>query len=311
MPRIIEIVESNKRLHLEYGSLVVRDSEGVLLDRIDLDEILGIICYPHGSMLSAALMAELAQRAIPLVVSDQKFQPTGILLPVVGNYEQSARIEAQIGATVPQKKQIWTSVVKTKLRMQAMALELVGSNPSRILKLAERVKSGDSENLEAQGARVYWPALFGSDFRRNRDLVGINALLNYGYAILRASVARAATSAGLNPSIGIFHRNAYNGLRLVDDLMEPYRPLVDLRVHVLVQSGFLEVSPIAKRALVDVLLTDVPHIRGNTPISVATQYTAISFIQALKREVRDVEYPNPSTNPLYIDFHTLADWAKL
>lgn len=307
--RIIEIVETDRHLHLEFGSLVVRSNSQVVLDRIDLDEVLGVSCYPHGSTISAALMAELARRGIPLVVSDNTFQPTGILLPVVGNFEQARRIESQITATVPMKKQVWASIVRQKLLMQALALDVVGVESARLRVLAGEVKSGDAGNLEGQGARTYWGLLFDKQFRRDRDQPGPNSLLNYGYAVLRATLARAVAAAGLNPSIAIFHRNAYNGMRLIDDLMEPFRPLIDLRVHALVQAGRTEVERVSKRALVDVMSTDVPHERGVTPLAVATQYAATSYVRVLNRELRQVEYPSARKDDLYQGFHELAHWA--
>lgn len=309
--RIIEIVETGRSLHLEYGSMVIRNEWGSVLDRIDLDEVLGVSCYPHGSTFSAALMAELSARGIPLVVSDGSFQPTGILLPVVGNFEQSRRIESQVMATVPLRKQVWARIVKHKLLMQALALELTGGNPNRLRLLASEVKSGDSSNLEGQGARVYWQEMFGRTFRRDRDQPGPNAMLNYGYAVLRATVARATVAAGLHPGIAVFHRNAYNGLRLVDDLMEPFRPLIDLRVFALVNSGHIEVNKITKRALVDVLSTDVPHVKGLTPVSVAAQSTATTFAQVLTRERQRVEYPDLREPSAYEGFLELAHWARL
>ena len=291
--------------------MCVRSSDGTLIDRIDLDEIIGVTCYPHGSTISAALLAELANRAIPFTVSNRKYEPIGILLPVVGNFEQSARIESQINASIPMKKQIWSSIVKQKLRMQLLALHVLELDSNQIVTLVKQVKSGDSTNCEAQAARIYWKKFFGKDFRRNRDEPGINAFLNYGYSVLRSSVARSLTSAGLNPSIGIFHRNNLNGMRLVDDLMEPFRPLVDLRVHALIAEGHSEISPVVKRALVDVLVTDVPHMRGTTPVSVATQYSAISYVQTLKKLSNLIEYPLSNSHGLYADFNQLPLWAKL
>lgn len=311
MPRIIEIVEHDKRLNLEYGSLCVRNFNGVLLEKIDLDEIIGVTCYPHGSTVSAALLAELANRSIPFTVSSKKYEPIGVLLPVVGNFEQSARIASQINMSAPMKKQIWASVVRHKIKMQLMALQAVGVSSNRILFLLGQVKSGDSTNCEAQVAKIYWRKFLGDSFRRDREQPGANAFLNYGYAVLRSSVARSIASAGLNPSIGIFHRHNLNGMRLVDDLMEPFRPMVDLRVHALVREGHIQVTPIVKRALVDVLMTDVPHARGFTPVSVATQYVATSYVQTLRKLTTGIDYPVCGHSEDYFDFNQLADWAKL
>lgn len=308
--RFIEITESGFDLHLRYGSLIVYDSHGTLRDQIDLDEVLGIICYPHGSMLSAALMSELAMRGIPLVVSNHAFSPSGILLPVIGHHEQSKRLESQIQLSIPRRKAAWANIVRAKLHMQALALDVCGKPSGRVRAIAGEVKSGDTSNAEAQGARVYWRELFGPAFRRERETPGINSLLNYGYAVLRATLARFVVASGLHPGIAIFHRNALNGLRLVDDLMEPFRPLVDIRVSALVRAGFLTVDPKTKRLLVDVMSTDLPHPRGTTPVSVAARYAAISFANHLRDKSHSLEFPIHTNKVDYLDFHSLPPWSQ-
>lgn len=306
--RIIEITETGRTLRLNLGSVEIFDSNGAKLARIALDEIAGIICYPHGSLVTAALMAELARRNIPLVVSGNDFSPVGVLTALDGNFEQAKRIEAQINSSAPRKKQLWADVVRQKIAMQALALEIAGRPNLTVANLRTQVRSGDSQNCEAQAARLYFTTFFGNNFRRDRDLPGINALLNYGYAVLRASTARALVAAGLHPSIGIFHRNAYNGMRLADDIMEPFRPLVDLRVRALIVDGVAAVTPETKRALVDVLSTDVPHIRGITPVSVAVQYAATSLAKCFLGDAKKIEFPVANMQDLYFDFMSLPRW---
>src|SRR5690606_34431114 len=138
---------------------------------------------------------------------------------------------------------------------------------------------GDPGNLEAQGARRYWGLLFGDGFRRDQGAGGLNSLLNYGYTILRSATARAVVGAGLHPSIGLFHSNAGNPMRLVDDLIEPFRPVIDLRVWLLQKQGEMEVTPATKRALVQTLYDDMLTDAGATPVSVCIQRTAVSLAQ--------------------------------
>lgn len=267
--RVIEIVEPDRFLFVEYGSMVIRDSFRVLA-RVALDDISAVVVNPYGTSQSAGLLAALAERSIPFVIAGKNYSPIGVMLPVEGNFAQSARIEAQICASKPTTKRLWQQVIKAKIEMQAMALDVVGAQSASLKVLALKVRSGDPDNFEAQAARIYWGRLFGRRFRRDRTLSGINSSLNYGYAVLRSSTARAVVAAGLHPGIGIHHRNAYNSMRLVDDdLMEPYRPLVDLRVFALASAGCEEVNTDTKRRLVSVINTDVPTSAGTSPVSVA------------------------------------------
>ncbi len=289
--RVIEVVEPGRFLSLEYGNMLIRDGQ-LFIARIALDEISAVIVNPYGTVQSAGLLAELAARNIPFIVAGKNFAPTAMLLPLVGNFEQSARIEAQLNASKPMLKRLWQQIIQSKIEMQAMALEIVDGQSSGLKALAARVRSGDPENLEAQAARQYWPRFFGRSFRRDRELTGVNSFLNYGYAVLRSATARAVVAAGLHPGIGIFHRNAYNSMRLVDDLMEPYRPLVDLRVNALIKSGAFDVDPISKRALVRVINTDVPTSAGMSPVSVALHYMATSLSQVYQGKRERLELPS-------------------
>ena len=171
---------------------------------------------------------------------------------------------------------------------KAAALEAAGAPTAPLQALVGKVKSGDPENIEGQGARRYWGLLFGPEFRRDQDGDGVNALLNYGYTILRSATARAVVAAGLHPSIGLHHSNDANAMRLVDDLMEPFRPMADLKVWQLHQAAESHVTPDTKRALVRVLYDDMPTAAGVTPVMVCMQRLATSLAQVYLAEAQIV-----------------------
>jgi CRISPR-associated endonuclease cas1, NMENI subtype len=162
--------------------------------------------------------------------------------------------------------------------------------------LVRKVRSGDPDNIEAQGARRYWGLLFGDGFKRDQKADGVNALLNYGYTILRATTARAVIAAGLHPSIGLHHSNDANAMRLVDDLMEPFRPMVDLKVRGLIRQGLFEVTPETKKALALVMCADMQTSAGATPIMVCTQRLAVSLAQVFLGERQELDLPLPGSS---------------
>ena len=263
------------------GFMVVKDTEGEHkeLGQIPLDDIAAVIANAHGLSYTNNLLVALAQRGAPFVLCSANHNAVGMLLPIEGNFEQSKRIEAQIAASQPTHKRLWASVVRAKLEQQAAALEATGGPTAPLTALAAKVKSGDPENLEAQGARRYWTLLFGADFRRDQNAGGTNGLLNYGYTVLRATTARAVVAAGLHPGIGLHHSNDNNAMRLVDDLMEPFRSMIDLKVWQLKRNGETEVSPEAKRALVRTLYDDMQTEAGATPVMVCSQKLCTSLAQ--------------------------------
>src|SRR5690606_17309243 len=257
--RIVEIADDRRHLFAHRGFMVVRDTEGERkeLGQVPLDDIGAVIANAHGLSYTNNLLVALAQRGAPFVLCAANHSPVGMLLSTDGNYEQSRRIDAQLSAKRPVHKQMWAAIVRSKLEQQAAVLEAIGAPSMPLLALARRVKSGDPENLEAQGARRYWGLLFGAEFRRDQGAGGINSLLNYGYTVLRSATARAVVGAGLHPSIGLFHSNAGNPMRLVDDLIEPFRPVIDLRVWLLQKNNEINVTPAVKRALVQTLYDDM------------------------------------------------------
>lgn len=292
--RIVEIAENNRHLAVFYGFMVIKESKTQTeIKRIALDSIAAVIGNAHGLSYSNNLLVALAKEGIPFVLCAANHNAVGMLLPLDGNFEQSRRIDAQIKAKLPVHKRLWLQVVRAKLEQQALLLERLGISCEVLWRLSRSVKSGDPQNLEAQGARYYWQRLFGKNFRRDRYSGAINSLLNYGYTILRAIVARAVVAAGLHPSIGLHHANASNAMRLVDDLMEPFRPMVDLVVFKLAQNGVLEVAADAKRALAKVAYYDMQTQNGTTPVMVCAQKLAVSLAQVYLGERRDLELPLP------------------
>jgi len=293
--RIVEIADDRRHLYVNRGFLVVKDTEGDRkeLGQIPLDDIAAVIANAHGLTYTNNLLVALAERGAPFVLCGPNHNVIGMLLSVDGHHVQAKRIEAQIAASLPTHKRLWAAVIKAKIAQQAAALEATGAPDMPLLALIRKVKSGDPENIEGQGARRYWTLLFGSDFRRDIDGGSLNSLLNYGYTILRSATARAVVAAGLHPSIGLHHSNDANAMRLVDDLMEPFRPIVDLKVWQLSKAGEVHITPETKRALVRVLLDDMQTNTGVTPVMVCMQKLAVSLAQVYLGERNELELPLP------------------
>lgn len=204
-------------------------------------------------------------------------------------------MRAQWDAPRPLIKQAWKQIVITKIRMQAAALAAMGQPSAPLERIARAVQSGDTGNAEAQAARLYWPMMMGKAFRRDADLPDINALLNYGYTVLRAATARAVVAAGLHPTIGLFHSNRANAFALADDLMEPFRALVDLTARAIAESSGPEVTPPAKRRLAEIIALDLPLTGETSPVSVTLSRLAISLAQSFETKRLALALPEPPT----------------
>jgi CRISPR-associated protein Cas1 len=290
--RIIDIESVGRHLTVDRGFMVVSEAQ-LEIGRIPLDDIAAVIVSGHGVTHSSNLLVALAQRGAPVVLCAANYTPAGVLWSVDGNYEQAGRMDAQLAASKPLNKRLWQSVVATKLTMQAAVLEAAGKPHIPLSALARQVRSGDPENIEAQGARRYWTLLFGDDFRRDRDASGTNSLLNYGYAVLRASVARGILGAGLHPTISMHHSNQQNTLRLADDLMEPFRPLVDARVYGLVQLGRHAIDKFTKRHLVGAMYGDLPTEVGLLPMMACINRLCTSLAMVYKGDEKALSLFKP------------------
>ena len=226
--RIIDIAEQPARLRIEHRQLVV--DTGDKPARIPLEDIAVIVSSHPQVSYTQAVLAELIAEGGAFVACDRNRLPVGMLLPLAGHFAQTERIRRQPELSLPRRKRLWQQLIRAKIGMQAALLRDQCVDDAALVALIKEVRSGDPSNIEAQAARKYWTALFGSDFRRDRDAADHNRFLNYGYAVLRAAVARSICAAGLHPSIGLHHRNRYNPFCLADDLIEPYRVCVDKAV---------------------------------------------------------------------------------
>lgn len=293
--RIVEVADDRRHLFVSRGFLVVQDTEGTRkeLGQVPLDDIAAVIANAHGLSYTNNLLVALAERGAPFVLCGANHNAVGMLLSIDGNFQQAKRLDAQIGASKPTHKRLWAEIVKSKLQQQAAALEATGGPTAPLSALANKVRSGDPDNLEAQGARRYWGLLFGDEFRRDQDGEGLNALLNYGYTVLRAATARAVVAAGLHPTLGVFHSNEGNAMRLVDDVMEPFRPVIDLRVWQLARQGERHITPDTKRALVRTLYDDMQTSIGATPVMSCIHKLATSLAQVYLGERERLELPLP------------------
>ncbi|MDX3774388.1 type II CRISPR-associated endonuclease Cas1 [Chromatiaceae bacterium AAb-1] len=303
--RIVEIAEDRRYLFVSRGFMVIREigGDGQELGRIPLDDIAAVIAHAHGLTYSNNLLVALAERGAPFVVCGANHNVAAMLWPVDGNFQQAKRYDAQIAASKPVHKRLWAELIRAKLSRQAAVLEAIGAPSAPLASLVNQVRSGDTGNIEAQGARRYWRLLLGDDFRRDQSGNGINALLNYGYTVYRAAVARAITAAGLHPTLGVHHQNEGNPMRLADDLIEPFRPLVDLLVWQCKQRGELELTADIKRKIAKSLYADMATQAGATPIIVCMQKLAVSLAQIYLGEKSELELPFQgvpsvfSTNP--------------
>lgn len=290
--RIVEIAQDGRRLSVERGFLLIRDHEHEL-GRIPLDDIAAVIGNAHGITYTNNVLVALAERKVPLVVSGANHSPVAFLWPLEGHHEQAGRMDDQFAASLPLKKRLWSQLVKAKLQQQAAVLEACGESSALITALIPKIRAGDPGNIEAQAARRYWSRVMGEGFTRDQDGSGVNGLLNYAYTILRSASARAVLAAGLHPSLGLFHSDRQNGMRLVDDLMEPYRPVMDWRVRELHRAGVDAVTAKAKRKIVHTLYLDMDTEAGRTPLMVCVQRLAISLAKAFAGEREKLEFALP------------------
>lgn len=260
-------------------------------------EDIGILVLDHPQItLTHGLMEKLLSNRTAIVTCDSKHMPFGLCLPLYGNTTQNERFRQQLAASIPLKKQLWQQTIQQKIRNQAQVLRRFTSDKASNMEAwAREVRSGDTTNLEARAAAYYWKVLFADrdQFTREREGESPNNILNYGYAILRAVVARALVITGLLPTLGIHHHNKYNAFCLADDLMEPYRPYVDkLVIRLTRKYGYVEeLSRTIKAELLAIPTLDV-HIGNNrAPLLIAVSQTTASLYKCFTGESRKIDYP--------------------
>ncbi len=259
-------------------------------------EDIGVVVLDHKQItITQGLMAALLDNNCAVVTCDDRHMPVGLHLPLMGNSIQNERFRAQLDASWPLQKQLWQQTVQQKILNQAAILQSIGVEQRNMQAWARDVRSGDGDNLEGRAAAYYWKNIFPSlpDFVRGKEEDPPNNLLNYGYAIVRAVVARSLVSAGLLPTLGIHHHNRYNAYCLADDIMEPYRPYVDKAVIDIMQSGvdYSELSTDIKRSLLGIPVMEVVINGTRSPLMTAAQTTANSLVKCFTGEMRKLIYP--------------------
>lgn len=290
--RVVEVATDGRHLAIDRGFMTVSEKDGEL-GRVPLDDLAAVVANAHGLTYSNNLLVTLATRGVPIVLCGPNHRPAAIVWPVDGHHAQSGRMSDQANASAPLKKRLWQQIVQAKILAQGATLAAVGAEAGGFRLLARKVRVGDPDNVEAEAARRYWPLLLGAAFRRDQDGDGLNGLLNYGYAVLRAATARAVMAAGLHPSLGLMHSNRGNALVLVDDLMEPFRPIVDREVHRLKCDGFMDVTSDTKAVLARTMIIDLPTAEGLSPVMTCLERLASSLAKAYAGETDRLILPKP------------------
>ncbi len=279
-------------LHVEHKQLCV-DKEGKTISRIAIED-LGILILQHPAIVTTqTVMVECQKNNVAILFCDERHLPLSILLPLWDGHSLHTKVlREQLSASEPTRKRLWQQIVRRKIQEQAVTLEHAGQSAKSLYRLRDKVKSGDLQNCEAQAARQYWTLLMGNNFRRHDEGDAVNSLLNYGYAIVRAMVARALVGTGLHPALGLHHKNQYNGLCLADDIMEPFRPWVDWLVYRWVKNGG---NPIickeTKQLLLGIAGNNVILENREMPLMIAVHSVAARLKQALSDREGLVIYP--------------------
>jgi CRISP-associated protein Cas1 len=275
-------VSKPARLSWKDQQLCVAQDDGDVT--MPLEDVAWIILDSNHTTLTASLISACMSQGVAIIFTDERHTPNGMALPFHTHHRQAAIAAMQLGLTLPLKKRLWQALVVAKIENQAACLDLCGRDGTAVAAIAKFVTSGDTENTEARAARAYWSALF-QDFTRSDETDLRNAMLNYGYAVLRAAIARALVASGLLPSIGLFHDSASNAFNLADDLFEPFRPVVDRKVFQLSENGTRKTGEFTiaeRRALAGILHENVSFGAETVSVLIATERAAASLVRAME-----------------------------
>ncbi len=285
-------------LRVKDEQMVVEYPQGDAGSKLIPIEDIGVVVLDSPQItITHVLLNKLLANNVAVVTTDERHMPSGLLLPLESNTLQSERFGVQLSASVPLKKQLWQQTVQAKIQNQANLLKFIGIDVEPMLYWARSVKSGDPDNYEGRAAAFYWKNLFdgytNDVFTRGRYDGEPNNLLNYGYAVLRAVIARSLVASGLLPTMGIHHHNRYNAFCLADDVMEPYRPFVDKIVFEIIREGVdcSELTKEIKARLLVIPAMDVVIEGKKSPLMIASQRTTASLYECFKGTVRRVLYP--------------------
>lgn len=281
-------VESNKTL----PEAIKKEAEHT----IPIEDIGVVILDNRRITITSGVMEALLENNCAVITCNQKSMPVGLLLPLCGNTTQNERFRSQLEASLPLRKQLWQQTIKQKILNQEFVLRTNTDKETNCMRVwSNDVRSGDPDNLEARAAAYYWKNLFINypNFVRDREGTPPNNLLNYGYAILRAIIARALVGSGLLPTLGIHHHNRYNAYCLADDIMEPYRPYVDQLVLDIIQynSEISDITRDLKMQLLGIPMLDVVINGKRSPLMIAAQQTTASLARCFAGENKRISYP--------------------
>ncbi|MEM8773153.1 MAG: type II CRISPR-associated endonuclease Cas1 [Pseudomonadota bacterium] len=295
--RIVEIASDDIHLSLLRGFLKL-SRDGQELGRVGLPDIGAVIIRGYGATLSVNVAARLAEENIPVILCGADQTPASVIWPIDGHHAQGRIMEGQSTLSRPKQKRVWQALVQAKIFAQAEVLAVEDKAASDLRHMARKVRSGDPDNFEAQAARKYWPRMMADldeHFKRDSASVGLNGWLNYGYAVLRAGAARSILSAGLHPSLSVHHESRGEALRLASDIMEPFRPWVDLTVRRLAlkqPDDLPQLDRDSKAAIIEVLNLDLETTYGASPVQTCLNRLCQSFARICLGEHNKLDLPD-------------------
>jgi CRISPR-associated protein Cas1 len=295
--RTLEISREPAHLSVRNDQLVLK-RDGQTIGQVPCEDI-GVVLVDHPqTTYTHGALAKLAESDAAVVICGRDHLPAAVLLPMIDHSQVVWRLDAQLGTGPVLRKQLWRQLVVAKIQAQARNISPDLPAHRKLIALAREVRSGDPTNVEAQAARVYWSNWLWrvadeetSAFRRDPDLPGLNSFLNYGYAVVRAAIARAIVAAGLLPSLGLHHRNRSNAFCLADDLIEPLRPLVDDRVREMHRQGYEELNQPAKAELLKILEDRVRLADEVGPLMVTLHRYVASLVRCFTGDERELQIP--------------------
>lgn len=279
-------------LSLKNRQMIIRAKDDSGTDAsVPVEDIGFVILENQEISITMPLLNALTDNNAAVIVCSEKFMPNAMLMNLDSNSTQGENFRAQLSATEPLKKNIWKQVVEAKIRNQAALLRKLGKDGDALKLYYQNVKSGDSDNREGVAAKLYWDKLFDGEFMRFRTGPSPNEMLNYGYTVLRAAVARSLTGSGLLPAIGIFHKNRYNAFPLADDVMEPYRPFVDEIVFYLYANGENNLNKYSKSEILKLLYADTFFENVTRPLDIGLSITTASLAKCYNGLQKKILYP--------------------
>jgi CRISP-associated protein Cas1 len=291
--KIIEISRERTSLSIKYGQLVIKQ-DGQSDRSIPCEDIGVLLIDNPATNYTHSVFTELSKHNAAVIFCDNSHLPIGCLLPIESNTTQTQSFAEQINAKEPIKKKLWQQLIRAKISHQAKIVKDNTQIYKALMVLVDKVRSGDPENVEARASKLFWGAyLQGLEFRRDSEGKPPNNLLNYGYMVVRAAVARAICSAGLLPSVGLHHKNKYNAFCLADDVVEPFRGFVEVKVKEIVQSGedYEELTQAIKARLLEVLYEEVEIAGFKGPLMVGLHRTAASLQRCFAGEQKEIDLP--------------------